>query len=73
MRERILQLIKESPIFGSEIMDNIEKQTGKSISVSKTYSILEKLEREGIVTSYPGEPIPEREGKRRRYFKIKED
>lgn len=46
-----------------------EKQTGKSISISAVHTVLTRLEKKGLVTSYMGGATDERGGRRKRIFR----
>jgi DNA-binding PadR family transcriptional regulator len=39
--------------------------------VGSLYSTLERLEQKGYITSWFGDPTPERGGRSKRYFKVK--
>jgi len=57
--------------YGVPIRREIESRTGRLLTVGALYSTLERLESKGYVTSYYGDPTPERGGRSRRYFKMK--
>jgi DNA-binding PadR family transcriptional regulator len=57
--------------YGVPIRREIERRTGRLLTVGALYSTLERLENTGYVTSYYGDPTPERGGRSRRYFKVK--
>ena len=59
-------LYKEA--YGVAVMDEIEKQTGRSLNISAVHSVLKRLEEKGLVTSEMGEPTNERGGRRKRIF-----
>src|SRR5262245_56344784 len=65
----ILRLGENS--YGVPIRHEIESRTGRSLTVGGLYSTLERLEGKGYVSSYYGDPTPERGGRSRRYFKVK--
>jgi len=50
------------------IRDAIEERSGRSASRSAVFITLERLERNGFVTSEMGEPSPTRGGRPRRIF-----
>ena len=56
--------------YGLEIIDSIEKDTGKSISLGGLYTTLHRLEKKGYLKSRWGEATAERGGNRRRYYKL---
>src|SRR5688572_21425367 len=59
-------LYKEA--YGVAVMDEIEKQTGRSLNISAVHSVLKRLEEKGLVTSDMGDPTNERGGRRKRIF-----
>jgi PadR family transcriptional regulator PadR len=56
--------------YGATIRREIERRTGRELSISATYVTLERLETKGLVTSRVGEPTAERGGRRRKYFTL---
>jgi len=56
--------------YGLEIIKVVQGESNYKIILGSLYNILGKLEREGFVESYWGEPTKERGGHRRRYYKI---
>lgn len=57
--------------YGVPIRDEIERRTGRSVSVGALYSTLDRLEGKGYVSSFFSDPRPERGGRSRRYFRVK--
>jgi DNA-binding PadR family transcriptional regulator len=57
--------------YGVPIRREIEKRTRRSLTVGSLYSTLERLEQKGYITSWFGDPTPERGGRSKRYFKVK--
>ena len=57
--------------YGVPIRREIEKRTRRSLTVGSLYSTLERLEQKGCITSWFGDPTPERGGRSKRYFKVK--
>jgi DNA-binding PadR family transcriptional regulator len=51
----------------------IEKRTGRDISIGAVYATLERLEAKGYVSSFTGEPTAERGGRAKRLFQIEAD
>jgi PadR family transcriptional regulator, regulatory protein PadR len=64
----ILQL--EGEVYGVPIVEEIERRTGRSVSRAAVYVTLRRLEKRGLVTSWMGDPTPERGGKARRRVKV---
>lgn len=61
-------LYKEA--YGVAVMDEIEKQTGRSLNISAVHSVLQRLEDKGLVISEMGDPTGERGGRRKRIFSL---
>jgi DNA-binding PadR family transcriptional regulator len=57
--------------YGVPIRSDIERRTGRSLTVGALYRTLDRLEAKGYLTSSFGDPSPERGGRSRRYFRIK--
>ncbi len=58
--------------YGVPISQLMEETTGREVLVSSVYGALERLEAKGFVGSEVGEPTPERGGRAKRYFRVKE-
>jgi DNA-binding PadR family transcriptional regulator len=56
--------------YGVPISRELERQSGREVSVGSVYAALERLERKGLVSSSLGEPTPERGGRAKRYFRV---
>ncbi len=56
--------------YGLEIIDSVERDTGKSISLGGLYTTLHRLEKKGYLKSRWGEATAERGGNRRRYYRL---
>src|ERR1041384_3710631 len=56
--------------YGIPIVDEIGRRTGREIARASVYVTLRRLEEKGYVSSWIGDPTPERGGKGRRYVKI---
>ena len=59
--------------YGIPIVEEIEQRTGRSVARAAVYVALRRLEEKGFVSSWMGEPTPERGGKGRRYVKLEAD
>ena len=57
--------------YGVPIRLEIEKRTGRSLTVGALYRTLDRLEEKGYVTSWSGDPTPERGGRSKRYFEVR--
>ena len=56
--------------YGVPIRLEIEKRTGRSLTVGALYRTLDRLEEKGYVTSWFGDPTPERGGRSKRHFTL---
>jgi DNA-binding PadR family transcriptional regulator len=56
--------------YGVAVMDEIEKQTGRSLNISAVHAVLQRLEDKGFVRSELSEPTGERGGRRKRMFHL---
>ena len=57
--------------YGATVRQEIERRTGRQVSAGAVYTTLDRLEGRGLVTSFWGEPTPERGGKRKRHYALK--
>ncbi len=56
--------------YGVTIRREIAERAGRDVSIGAIYTTLERMERKGLVTSFRGEPTPERGGRGKRYYAI---
>ncbi|MCF0075678.1 PadR family transcriptional regulator [Dyadobacter sp. CY261] len=56
--------------YGSAITDELEKQTGRSVSLSAVHAVLHRLEQKAMLSSRLGEATAERGGRRKRLFSV---
>ena len=56
--------------YGTTVRQEIEKRTGREVSIGALYTTLDRLEQQGLVRSRIGEPKPERGGRRKKYFTL---
>lgn len=67
----LLALVRlEDDAYGASIRAEIDRRTGRDVSIGSLYSALDRMERKGYVTSRLGDPTPERGGKARRYYAL---
>jgi PadR family transcriptional regulator, regulatory protein PadR len=57
--------------YGVPIRREIERRTGRSLTVGALYRTLDRLEGKGYVTSWFGEPTALRGGRSKRYFRVR--
>lgn len=55
---------------GMIVRREIEERIGRNISIGAVYATLERLEAKGYVSSFTGEPTPERGGRAKRMFRL---
>jgi PadR family transcriptional regulator, regulatory protein PadR len=54
--------------YGVAVMDEIEKQAGRSLNISAVHAVLTRLEEKGLLSSKMSDPTEERGGRRKRIF-----
>jgi PadR family transcriptional regulator, regulatory protein PadR len=54
--------------YSVAVMDEIEKQAGRSLNISAVHSVLTRLEEKGFLKSKMSDPTEERGGRRKRIF-----
>jgi DNA-binding PadR family transcriptional regulator len=59
--------------YGVLIQRKIKKLTGKEWNYGTLYAMLDQLVKKGMLEKIEGEPIPERGGRRKYYYKISQD
>jgi PadR family transcriptional regulator PadR len=55
---------------GMIVRREIEERIGRNLSIGAVYATLERLEAKGYVSSFTGEPTPERGGRAKRLFRV---
>jgi PadR family transcriptional regulator, regulatory protein PadR len=67
----MLALLRLGPAaYGAVICSEIERRSGRAVSVSAVHTTLERLESKGLVKSRVGDPTPQRGGKRKRHYEV---
>ena len=56
--------------YAVSIRDEIESRSGIALTRTSVYVALDRLDRKGYMTSWFGDPTPERGGRAKRYFRI---
>ena len=56
--------------YGVQIAREIEETGGRRVLLGAAYAALERLERNGLVSSRVGSPTPERGGRAKRFFRV---
>jgi PadR family transcriptional regulator, regulatory protein PadR len=54
--------------YGVAVMDEMEKQAGRSLHLSAVHAVLARLEEKGLLKSKMSSPTDERGGRRKRIF-----
>ena len=57
-------------VYGVPIVEEIERRTGRTVARAAVYVTLRRLEKKGLLSSWKGEPTPERGGKARLCVKV---
>ena len=67
----MLALLRVGPeAYGVPVRDEIERCTGRDLTLGTVYKTLTRLEEKGLVGSWTGEPTPQRGGRRKKYYKV---
>ena len=56
--------------YGVPVRREIETRTGRALTVGALYRTLDRLEEKGYVESWFSEPVAERGGRSKRYFRV---
>ena|SRR5437667_8537161 len=56
--------------YGAAIRQELEDRAERIVTGGTVYATLERLEEKGYVSSKQGDPLPERGGRARTYFKV---
>lgn len=56
--------------YGLQIRNEIERRAGRPTSIGALYGTLNRLEEKGYISSWLGDPTPERGGRAKRYFRV---
>jgi PadR family transcriptional regulator PadR len=56
--------------YGAAIRQEIEDATGAPCSIGALYTTLDRLERKGLITTWMGDPTPERGGRPKRMVRV---
>jgi DNA-binding PadR family transcriptional regulator len=57
---------------GVRLRREIESRTSRQVSAGAVYTAMERLEARGFVSSYIGEPAPQRGGKRKKHYRLEQ-
>lgn len=56
--------------YGVSITNELDEQSGRSVSLSAVHAALQRLEEKGMLSSYMGDATAERGGRRKRLFSV---
>jgi len=56
--------------YGVTIRQEIEKRTGRPVSIGAVYATLGRLDDKGLVTFRESDPLPVQGGRSRKYFRL---
>ena len=56
--------------YGVNVMDEIENQVSRKVSVSSVHTTLSRLEKKGFIESYAGPALPVRGGRSKRLYRM---
>ncbi|HJR64251.1 MAG TPA: helix-turn-helix transcriptional regulator [Gemmatimonadaceae bacterium] len=56
--------------YGMSVRREIERRTGRAVSIGAVYATLDRLENKGYVASRTGAPTAERGGRAKRHFTV---
>ncbi len=64
---------QDDDAYGVTIKKEIEEQTGRASSRGAVYTTLDRLEAKGYLQSQLGDPLPQRSGKSRRFYRVTDE
>lgn len=56
--------------YGVAIREELEEATGRRCSIGALYTTLDRLEEKGFITTWMGDPTPERGGRPKRMVRV---
>ena len=56
--------------YGMEVRREIERRTGRDVSIGAVYTTLDRLERKGWAAHRMGEPTAERGGRAKKHYRV---
>ncbi len=68
----LLQALIEGKNYGLELIKRVDERTKGKVKLrhGSVYPALRALERDGLIRSWDGEPVPETGGRPRRYYEL---
>ena len=64
----LLRLDKQA--YGVTVRREIQGRISREVSIGAVYATLDRLQDKGYVSSYHGDPTPERGGRSKRFFRV---
>jgi DNA-binding PadR family transcriptional regulator len=58
------------PAYGVTIGEAVAARTGRTVAPGAIYTTMARLERRGLVSSFLGDPTPQRGGRRKRFYEL---
>ncbi|MGD2067853.1 MAG: PadR family transcriptional regulator [Gemmatimonadota bacterium] len=62
--------LEDDEAYGVTVREAIQRRTGRSVSSGAVYTGLDRLREQGLVSSWVGDPTPERGGRRKRLYRL---
>jgi DNA-binding PadR family transcriptional regulator len=56
--------------YGVTIRHRLESSLSRPVAIGAVYTTLSRMEDKGLVSSYTGDPTPERGGRAKRYYRL---
>ena len=56
--------------YGVGVQEEIERRSGREVAVGSVYAALSRMDEQGLLESWEGDPLPRRGGRARRYFRL---
>jgi DNA-binding PadR family transcriptional regulator len=56
--------------YGAAIRQEIHARSGRDVSINAVYTTLDRLEQKRLLRSWPGDPTPQRGGRRRKFYAL---
>jgi DNA-binding PadR family transcriptional regulator len=56
--------------YGVPVRDQIQRRTGRDLSLATVYTTLSRLEDKGLIAARVGDPSPHRGGRRKRFYTV---
>lgn len=67
----VLRLEQRDGAYGAAIRQEIHARSRRDVSINAVYTTLDRLETKGLLTSWIGDPTPQRGGRRRKCYAVR--